>query len=156
MSNKNRISGYVRWYDRHGDDGVLVDFDGHEYYFNSFSFEGTKFISTGICKKTGIKKTIKSKYWGGLFLQNGTVPDKRCATLQSDTPVIFEQAKGIEQRWAVKIELDLSKKAARNLWEHKLFYVLETLYYFQYDPSYSWTDYSLKRLHSILEKLELL
>lgn len=100
-----RILGFVRWYDEKGDDGILQDFDGNEYYFNSWSFPKTKYRVTGTCKVTGKQKTIMTRLYPGLWLSYTIVKDKLCFKIDNDTPVEFEQAEGIDQRWAVKMKL---------------------------------------------------
>lgn len=121
------MRGFVLWFDERSDDGILTDFDGNEWYFNSWSFEGTRYRARGICKKTGRKKTILTRHYPGLFMQAGHIPDARCKRVKHLTPVVFEQADGISHRWAVKIEFDRSRRAREDVWGYQMICALESL-----------------------------
>ncbi len=102
------MKGFILWYDEMGDDGILCDLAGNEFYFNSWSFSGTCYQVTGKCKRTGRRKTILTRYFPGLFLGYKQIKDTETWRLKTDTPVTFVQAKGIDQPWAVKITIDES------------------------------------------------
>ena|SRR5665213_2198885 len=105
-----RTHGFVLWFDESGNDGILKDLDGNEHYFNSYSFPKTHYRVTGICKKTGRKKTISTKFFPGLFLDHRLISDPVAKKMGSETPVSWVQASGIEQRWAVDVRLEPNMK----------------------------------------------
>lgn len=147
-----RILGYVRWYDKSGDDGILCDFKGNEYYFNSHSFESSKWGATGICKKTGKKKTIRTRFYPGLFLVDGYFPGPECEKITHDTPVEFEQAKGTEQRWAVKIKIKDTLENRILVWETQVFCLLDSMTKSENEFKNNWYEYYERRLNSFLER----
>lgn len=101
--------GFVRWFDRLSNDGILTCLEtGRDYYFNSFSFPNTVYVVTGICKVTGKEKTVETRGFPGLFLSYKIKPDQEAERAESETPVRFRQADGIEQCWAVDIQIDES------------------------------------------------
>lgn len=114
-----RIQGFIRWYDTSNDHGIIVDFEGNEYYMNSWSFPETHYKVTGISKKTKKKVTIKTRLFPGLFRDRTVYPDPVCSTIDANrgiyaTGVSFVQAPRIEiaRPWAVEIKLepDLANK----------------------------------------------
>jgi hypothetical protein len=143
-----RILGFVRWYDEKGDDGILQDFEGNEYYFNSWSFPKTKYRVTGTCKITGKQKTVMTRYYPGLFLSYTIVKDNMCMKIDHDTPVEFEQAKGIDQRWAVSITL--KPELIEDVLSHHIECSLDYQESLQFDPMrvmrLAYVDKSLDRL----------
>lgn len=145
-----RQIGFVRWFDKVGDDGILTDFEGREHYFNSWSFPKSVWGATGICKKTGKKKTIRTRFWPGMFLVDGSYPDPVCEKLKNGVPVEFEQADGIEQRWAVRIKLrpDLREEVL----SYQISTLLESMAATEFDFSSNWHEYYERRLAQILEE----
>lgn len=125
-----RIQGFIRWYDASGDHGIVTDFEGNDYYMNSWSFPETHYKVTGISKKTKKKVTIKTWLFPGLFRDRTVYPDPICETIAANggiyaSGVSFVQAPKIERPWAIEIKLEpeLTNK------------ILET--------RYEWTKYSL-------------
>jgi len=120
------FKGFVRWFDKTGNDGILTCLEtGHEYYFNSYSDETTVYVVTGICKETGKQKTIETRSFPGLFLDYKLKAGSQIDQWTYDTPVRFNQAKGIEQRWAVQVEIDL--ELTSEVQEYKLINLLDCL-----------------------------
>lgn len=119
------MNGYVCWYDYNSNDGILNDMSGNEYYFNSYSFSKTHYRVTGLCKKTGKRKTIKTKKFPGLFLDRVLVHDPVCKKLKTNMPVDFSQAKGLTERWAVKMKVDSSPKRIRQVLEYRFMRCLD-------------------------------
>lgn len=145
-----QIEGYVRWYDLNSDDGIISDFEGNSWYFNSWSFALTHYRVTGKCKTTGREKTISTRMYPGLLLKQSVVKDFRCARIRYDQPVRFRQADGIDQRWAVDISFAPALK--RQVLEYKLEGVLESFYS---DSKFKFSDdYLNRRLEKLLLKIQ--
>lgn len=148
---KNEIRGFVRWFDSTGDDGIITDFDGNEWYFNSWSFERTRYRVTGVCKKTKRKKTIETRHYPGLFLQHSVTKDPILTRITHDVPVTFENANiGEKYLWAVGVVPDFSRRAAIEVWEYRLVCVLDSLLATEFDFKSSWHEYYEKRLEALL------
>lgn len=151
-----QIYGYVRWYDEKSDDGICRTLDGHEYYFNSWSFSGTHYRVTGTCKKTGKQKTVKTTAYPGLFLARVQVKDRRCQTIKSGDPIAFSQADGVgDYRWAVKIKK--MPQLRRQVLEVKLINSLDSALSIAADPREFyrniWAPYNERRITENLEAL---
>lgn len=106
-----RIEGFVKWYCESGDDGILWDFAGKEYYFNSWSFPGTGYIVSGKCKKTGKFKTVLTRSFPGFWTERKRTTDWQCSTLKTNTRVSFELAKTSPAPrflydWAIQVRIE--------------------------------------------------
>jgi hypothetical protein len=118
------MQGYVKWYDRLSGDGMIKCIDNElNYYFNVWSFSETKYKVTGICKKTGRKKTIKTRLFPGLFLQHKILNDPVLSKIKYDTPVRFDQFE--DHAWAIHVKIDNSLK--RKIWETKMLWCLDSM-----------------------------
>ena len=125
MSKTKQIKGFVRWYSESSDDGHLEDYNGVNYYFNSWSFPKTMYKVTGIDKKTGKKKTIKTRKFPGLFLQRQEMKDPTVNNLDYGTAVTFIRYEDYDRNWAIDVVVDRSKKAKREFLEYRLERLLE-------------------------------
>jgi hypothetical protein len=154
MNNEIKtIQGFVRWYDEKGDDGILTTFAGEEYYFDSWSFQKTRYRVTGKCKKTGRQKTIETRLYPGLWLNYTVIKDPLVLKLINGTAVSFVQADGMDQRWAVKIAVDSSIEARRAVWGYKLQCALDGMIETETDFRTSWYEYYEKRVESLLSEV---
>ena len=99
------MKGAIRWYCPSSDDGILVDANGNEFYFNSWSFKDTRYKVTGKCKKTGKTITISTRLYPGMCVNYEHVRSWVCSTLGGNEFVEFKQAPGINKPWAVEIEV---------------------------------------------------
>lgn len=149
-----RIYGMVRWYDRRGQEGVLIDFDGNEWYFNSWSFPKTHYRVTGICKKTGRKKTISTRRFPGLWINYKVVPQKNMISkMDYNSPVSFTAAKGLgHYRWAV--DLSLEPKIRKEVLSYRLATALESWAHCMQTLDLTWLPNSEENLSRILLECE--
>lgn len=143
------LCGFMRWYDLKSDDGILEDFEGREFYFNSWSFPKTYYLVTGICKKSKRKKTIKTRKLPGLFLDHKHIHDPLCGELKNGMPFYFTQAKGIGCPWAV--EMFEAPELARDVLGYKLFCALESL---ESEKDSIWIAYYKARIDSLLRDID--
>jgi len=119
-----KMRGFIRWYNVTGDHGIITNLDTKEsYYFNSWSFQKTHYVVTGISKATGCKKSIKTRLFPGLFLDRKHVKDPICYKKINEIPVEFEQAQGLNYKWAANIKIN--KKFLPEVLEYHLFNLLE-------------------------------
>ena len=118
-----KIKGWIRWFDQSSGEGMLTDFDGNEWYFNEWSFALTHYEVTGKCKTTGMKKTVKTRYFPGMFLSYKIKRDFMCKRLKYEMPVEFEMFDN--QRWAIKIVYKPSLK--NEVRDQKIINAIESL-----------------------------
>lgn len=149
---ESKMNGFILWYDEKSDDGILCDLSGNQYYFNAWSFPGTKWRVTGKCKKTGRKKTILTRHFPGLFLSHHQRKDFEVHMLRTDMPVVFEQASGIDQPWAVKIKIETGFKAELRVMRYRLSSAMKSLEAAKADPLKHrrkiWVGYQERRIKS--------
>lgn len=144
-----QVEGFVKWFDLTGDDGIISDFEGNEWYFNSWSFALTHYRVTGKCKKTGETKTVSTRCFPGLFLDRKEIKDFRCARVKSGQPVRFRQADGISKRWAVDISFAPALK--KRVLEYKLECALDA---YHWDSKFRWSDdYLNSNLDRVIGKI---
>lgn len=147
MSEK--LQGFVRWYDVKGDDGIITDFEGNEYYFNSYSFPKSHYVVSGKDKITKRPLTVRTRNYPGMFLQHTWTKDHWCLTIKSRDPVEFEQASGIEQRWAVN--LTSRPDLVSDVLQYRYLCALDCTFYGEFDGV--WNRYNTKRLDSLINEI---
>ena len=144
----NKINGFVRWYDESSDNGHIEDFNGQMYYFNSFSFPKTMYKVTGKCKKTGKKKTIKTRHFPGLFLSRQEIKDPVTKKLTYGTRVSFNQVPDYDKGWAIDIDVDNSKKSRIEFLEYRLEGLLNNN-----NPDPRWAIHYERKLNDLITEI---
>lgn len=136
-----RIAGFVLWFDKRDGEGIISSLSGDDFYFNVWSFGQTHYRVTGKCKRTGRKKTISTRCFPGLFLKRREIRDPVCETLESGTPVVFEQAVGLREQWAVNAVIDKSKTARAAVWYCRLLGCWRSMKETEMDFKTNWHEY---------------